>query len=63
MKGKRKLTSMATEYDSDSDYIESDDNEEEGEGEGDIIDPKSLTQQGLIRPAPKKVTLFLSLFA
>ena len=51
------------EPDSDSDYIESDD-DNDIDNKGDVpIDADNLTEQGLIRPLPKKVSFqFLHVF-
>ena len=51
------------EPDSDSDYIESDDDEDDIDNKGGVfIDADNLTEQGLIRPLPKKVSFQFYMF-
>lgn len=57
--GKRKWV----EPDSDSDYIESDDDDDDIDNKGGVlIDADNLTEQGLIRPLPKKVSFQFYIF-
>ena len=43
------------EFDSDSDYVEEDEEEEIGQEGNLLADMEKLTEEGLVRPVPKKV--------